>query len=229
MTQAFRYDVATCQQDIHLNWIELLSYLGARYGGDFSRYSSSDMDKLAEQLKNGTSMDELTKDLKYYSYYLEAYNAVLGGMVGYYEIQIPQSEAPAFALSDTQINEGDPGAGGSEGESPDSAGNQAPSVEPLTPAGEQKVWVTKYGLKAFHSMAKNFPYSYYDDFGVSRSYGSVSYTHLDVYKRQPPALIGVSPSLIFTGTWPLIMWEPVVVRPNSSSIMSQYFSCTLNL
>ena len=108
MTQAFRYDVATCQQDIHLNWIELLSYLGARYGGDFSRYSSSDMDKLAEQLKNGTSMDELTKDLKYYSYYLEAYNAVLGGMVGYYEIQIPQSEAPAFCPSDTQINEGDP-------------------------------------------------------------------------------------------------------------------------
>lgn len=171
MTQAFRYDVATCQQDIHLNWIELLSYLGARYGGDFSRYSSSDMDKLVEQLKNGTSMDELTKDLKYYSYYLEAYNAVLGGMVGYYEIQIPQSEAPAFALSDTQINEGDPGAGGSEGESPDSTGNQAPSVEPLTPAGEQKVWVTKYGLKAFHPLAKNFPYSHYDDFGVSRSYG----------------------------------------------------------
>ena len=171
MTQAFRYDVATCQQDIHLNWTQLLSYLGARYGGDFSRYSSSDMDKLAEQLKNGTSMDELTKDLKYYSYYLEAYNAVLGGMVGYYEIQIPQSEAPAFALSDTQINEGDPGAGGSEGESPDSAGNQAPSVEPLTPAGEQKVWVTKYGLKAFHPLAKNFPYSHYDDFGVSRSYG----------------------------------------------------------
>ena len=136
MTQAFRYDVATCQQDIHLNWIELLSYLGARYGGDFSRYSSSDMDKLAEQLKNGTSMDELTKDLKYYSYYLEAYNAVLG-----------------------------------EGESPDSAGNQAPSVEPLTPAGGQKVWVTKYGLKAFHPLAKNFPYSHYDDFGVSRSYG----------------------------------------------------------
>ena len=53
-------------------------------------------------------MDELTKDLKYYSYYLEAYNAVLGGMVGYYEIQIPQSEAPAFALSDTQIKKAIP-------------------------------------------------------------------------------------------------------------------------
>ena len=31
--------------------------------------------------------------------------------------------------------------------------------------------MTKYGLKAFHPLAKNFPYSHYDDFGVSRSYG----------------------------------------------------------
>ena len=35
MQQAFRYDVDTCQSEIHLNWIELLAYLGARYGGDF--------------------------------------------------------------------------------------------------------------------------------------------------------------------------------------------------
>lgn len=171
MTQAFRYDVATCQQDIHLDWIQLLSYLGARYGGDFSRYSPADMDKLAEQLKNGASMDELAKDLKYYPYYLEAYGAVLGGMVGYYEIQIPESEAPAFALSDTEIHEGDPGATDNNGESQAPGGDNTPSVKPLTPDGEPKVWVTKYGLKSFHPLAKNFPYSHYDDFGVSRSYG----------------------------------------------------------
>lgn len=171
MTQAFRYDVATCQQDIHLNWIELLAFLGAGYGGDFSRYTSSDMDKLAEELKNGASMDELTKDLKYYPYYLKAYKAVLNGMVGYYEIQIPKSEAPAFALSDTQINESDPNATDSGEENENSSGGQAPELKPLTPNGEEKVWVTKYGLKAFHPLAKNFPYSHYDDFGVSRSYG----------------------------------------------------------
>ena len=38
MTKAFRLDVATCQQQLHLNWIELLAFLGARYGGDFSSY-----------------------------------------------------------------------------------------------------------------------------------------------------------------------------------------------
>lgn len=36
---------------------------------------------------------------------------------------------------------------------------------------EEKVWVKKYGLKAFLPLAKHFPYSHYDDFGVSRSYG----------------------------------------------------------
>ena len=47
------------------------------------------MEHLAQQLKEGASMEELTKDMKYYSYYLEAYSAVLGGMTGTYEIQIP--------------------------------------------------------------------------------------------------------------------------------------------
>ena len=33
------------------------------------------------------------------------------------------------------------------------------------------VWLRKYGLKAFSPIAKNFPYSDFDDFGASRSYG----------------------------------------------------------
>ena len=82
LDQAFRYDVDTCQAEIHLNWVDLLAYLGTRYGGDFSRYKKSDMEKVAEQLINGDStMEELTKDMKYYDYYKQAYGAVLDGMV----------------------------------------------------------------------------------------------------------------------------------------------------
>ena len=51
MNQAFRYDVDTCQEEIHLNWVDLLAYLGALYGGDFSLYKSSDMEKAAQALK----------------------------------------------------------------------------------------------------------------------------------------------------------------------------------
>lgn len=176
MTQAFRYDVETCQQDIHLNWIDLLAFLGARYGGDFSHYSSTDMDKLADSLKNGSSIEELTKDMKYYNYYKDSYTAVLGGMVGLYEIEIPASEAPSFALSDAQINEGNPGAE-EEKQAPEAGqestqeSSEESRLNVSQSLGIPKVWVTKYGLKAFHPLAKNFPYSHYDDFGVSRSYG----------------------------------------------------------
>ncbi len=161
MTKAFRLDVSTCQQQIHLNWIELLAFLGARYGGDFSHYQETDMDELARQLQSGISMEQLSADMKYYPYYLEAYTAVLGGLVGYYEIEIPVSEAPSFALADTRIQEDDPAAGSS------------PSAESSPQSGQspEKVWVTKYGLKGFLPIAKGFPYTDYDDFGVSRSYG----------------------------------------------------------
>ncbi|WP_448864127.1 M23 family metallopeptidase [Clostridium sp.] len=203
MTQAFRYDVDTCQQELHLNWVDLLAYLGARYGGDFSHYQASDMTKAADQLQNGVTVEELTKNMTSFAYYREAYGAVLNGMVGLYEIEIPKSEAPAFALADAQIQEGDPAAPDSSAQTqtqvpnnpvePTSAttdssqqpqqqnSDPSPSVPaptlsdpdavPLTPSGEEKVWVTKYGLKAFLPLAKNFPYSHYDDFGVSRSYG----------------------------------------------------------
>lgn len=104
---------------IKINWIDLLAYLACEYGGDFKKYKKIHMEELVERLKNGENIDEITKDKKYYGYYREAYEAVLGGMVGKYTL------------------------GGEE----------------------------KYGLKAFFPIAKNFPYSHYDDFGVSREYG----------------------------------------------------------
>lgn len=157
LEQAFRLDVSTCQSDIHLNWIELLAWLGARYGGDFSHFRSSDLDSLAEQLKSGTSMEELTGGMEYYSYYKEAYTAVLGGMVGYFEEQV---DAPEPSDPQSQI----PSSASDESGTPE--GSDSESAAP-----PEKVWVTKYGLKAFSPIACNFPYSDYDDFGTSRSYG----------------------------------------------------------
>lgn len=93
MKQAYEYDVKTYGQSVHLQWVELLAYLGARYGGDFSRFKEKDMEELsAALLKDEKTMEDLTKDMKYYEYYLEAYTAVLGGMVGEYEIQVQKEE-----------------------------------------------------------------------------------------------------------------------------------------
>ena len=92
LRQALRLDVDSFTSDCHLNWIELLAYLAARCGGDFSRFRTTDMDTLAERIKGGESMQSLTENMKYYGYYLEAYAAVLGGMVGTYEIQEPAED-----------------------------------------------------------------------------------------------------------------------------------------
>ncbi len=134
MKEAYEYDVQSWNEEVHLPWIELLAYLGAKYGGDFSHYKQKDMEEIAQKLREGeVTIQELKKEIKYFSYYLEAYGAVLGGMVGEYEIEREEE-------------------------------------------GEKK-WEKIYGLKAFSPIPKGFPYSDYDDFGVSRSYG-YKRTHL---------------------------------------------------
>lgn len=134
---AYKYDVSSYGSEPHYNWIELLAYLGARYGGDFKRFQETDMKALCDKLAEGKTIEELTEKMSYYNYYKEAYEAVLGGMVGEYQIE------------EDQIQE----------DQTDS--KEQPEVE----------YVTRYGLKAFSPIAKNFPYSDYDDFGASRSYG----------------------------------------------------------
>lgn len=85
---AYELDVASYDSPVHLNWIELLSYAGAKNGGNFDKGSISLIQKLASELsEEKTTLRELTADMKYYDYYYEAYEAVLGGMVGEYEIE----------------------------------------------------------------------------------------------------------------------------------------------
>lgn len=154
LRQALRLDVDSYTSDCHLNWVELLAYLAARYGGDFSRYKASDMDALAEKLQNGSTMESLTDGMKYYAYYLEAYTAVLGGMVGTYEIQEPMPENTGAGSNSS------PGSG------------FAANADSATPNASPRFhWVHKYGLKAFSPIARYFPYQDFDDFGASRSYG----------------------------------------------------------
>lgn len=119
MSKAYQYDVDSYEEEVHLNWIELLAYAAARQGGEFGKEALKNIDECASELREGESMEKLTEKLKYYPYYLEAYTAVLGGFVGEYEAE-----------------------------------------------GEKR-----YGLKAFSPIAKDFPYTDYDDFGASRSYG----------------------------------------------------------
>lgn len=89
---AYDWDVKTHGQEVHLKWVELLAYLGTKYGGDFqsnAKCLEKDMNTLVKKLtEEGCSMEELTKGMKYYDYYREAYGAVLDGMVGEYEAEV---------------------------------------------------------------------------------------------------------------------------------------------
>lgn len=119
---------------IKYNWIELLAYLACKNGGNFKNFKQKDLDTLLEKLNSGQTIQELTKDMKYYNYYYESYSAVIGEFIGNYQIEVLNSDGSRTVKS-------------------------------------------KYGLKAFLPIAKNYNFSHYDDFGNSRSYG-FKRTHL---------------------------------------------------
>lgn len=94
LCEAYKWDVETYgewaedKETAHVDWIELLAYVGAKHGGEFPSGSVAEIAETAEKLKNKeTNMKELSKDMEYYAYYLEAYKAVLDGYVGEYEVE----------------------------------------------------------------------------------------------------------------------------------------------
>ena len=91
MIQAYEHDRDTYGTEYHLGWIDLLAWTAAHTGGNFEndRTVCKCMEDLQEQIGQGKTLTELTKELEYFSYYQEAYTAVLGGMVGEYEIEVP--------------------------------------------------------------------------------------------------------------------------------------------
>jgi peptidoglycan LD-endopeptidase LytH len=88
MEKALSLDVKSHTKAIQLHWVELLAYLATKYGGNFSKYKSKDLDTLVATLNKGETMELLTAKMKNYNYYYEAYDAILGGFVGEYDIQV---------------------------------------------------------------------------------------------------------------------------------------------
>lgn len=81
------------QEQVQYNWIELIAYLACKYGNDFDQFKQKDLDNLVEKLKSGQTMEDLSKDMKNYAYYLEGYDAVLHEFIGTYQKEIKNSEA----------------------------------------------------------------------------------------------------------------------------------------
>ena len=83
---ALDQDVLTFEQEKHISWIDILALAACRTGG---KCGLSSVKKATAELKSEKSPEELLgSQMKYYSYYHEAYTAVLGGLVCSYEIFI---------------------------------------------------------------------------------------------------------------------------------------------
>ena len=85
LDRALAEDIRAHEDGEERDWIDTLSYLGAKYGGDFSRYQAKDMDALFQALDEGETIETLTEKMEHYAYYREAYGAVLDGLVGEYQ------------------------------------------------------------------------------------------------------------------------------------------------
>ena len=79
-------DIETKEQEKHISWIDALALAACRTGG---RCSLASVKKAVNDLKGDKSPQELLGDTyKYYSYYHQAYSAVLGGLLGSFAVEI---------------------------------------------------------------------------------------------------------------------------------------------
>ncbi len=83
---AYDWAVKTHDTEHPVDFVGILAYTAAKTGGKFDTQSLKILKNAAVEIAAGEcDMEELTEDMKYYSYYREAYGAVLDGMVGEYE------------------------------------------------------------------------------------------------------------------------------------------------
>ena len=81
---------------MHISWIDILALSACRTGG---KCGLSSVKKAAGELKGDKSPEELLGELsKYYTYYHEAYTAVLGGLLGNYAIEVDGEWKSTYGL-----------------------------------------------------------------------------------------------------------------------------------
>lgn len=93
---AMYVDIETANQEKHIGWIDVLSLAACRTGG---KCGISSVKKAVKDLQGDQSPEELLGELnQYYSYYHEAYEAVLGGLLGNFSIEVNGEWKPVYGL-----------------------------------------------------------------------------------------------------------------------------------
>ncbi len=93
---AMEVDIATKETEKHISWIEIFAVAGCRTGG---RCGLQSVRAAANDLKGDKSPEQLLGSLyKHYPYYYESYKAVLGGLLGSYQIEVDGVQKPTYGL-----------------------------------------------------------------------------------------------------------------------------------
>ncbi len=92
---AMDVDIATAEQEKHISWIDVLALAACRTGG---KCALTSVKKAATDLKGDKAPGELLENTKYFDYYHTAYEAVLGGLLGNYAIEVEGQWVPKYGL-----------------------------------------------------------------------------------------------------------------------------------
>ncbi|MCD7859148.1 MAG: M23 family metallopeptidase [Firmicutes bacterium] len=86
-------DIDSFEKEQHLNWVEILALAGCRTGG---KCDLASVKKAAKDLLGDTAAAELGG--KTFAYYYAAFDAVLGGLLGSFEIETPDGAKASYGL-----------------------------------------------------------------------------------------------------------------------------------
>ncbi len=93
---ALDVDMETFEQEKHISWIDILALSACRTGG---KCPLNSVKKAARDLQGDQSPQQLLGETyKHYAYYHEAYTAVLGGLVGSFEIEVGGETKQCYGL-----------------------------------------------------------------------------------------------------------------------------------
>ena len=89
-------DIRTSEQEQHICWVDILAVAACRTGGKCPLKS---VKKACSDLTTGKDPQQLLPGVyKYYEYYHDAYEAVLGGLLGHYAVHIDGEWRNAYGL-----------------------------------------------------------------------------------------------------------------------------------
>ena len=89
-------DIATFDQEKHIDWIDALALAACRTGG---KCGLTAVKKAVSDLKGEKSPEELLGEThKYYDYYHESFTATLGGLLGSYAIEVDGEWKATYGL-----------------------------------------------------------------------------------------------------------------------------------